>query len=550
MRNAASGELRLYYSVWSSPGFGNTTWAQQPDDERRNSIWSVRLGPDGSFAGDVRREFLLPDFFINQQDVTRAGFSHPVSDISFPTCANRPIMLVAERGGLRNLGLGADNAFAAPHESRALRYEFDQDGGWRLIGRYDVGFYDRRQEGPPALRANCSGAIVFGYGYNPTTNAIDPGQPDQFVWTSGHALCSPEGPCNLPGTAAPQPGAPPRPAPPPAAAQQVQQGQSPQQAQQAQLFQASTQPPGPGEPQGDESQVHGFQGVPEAAFDEIAPQAAFAAPAAGTEAYPPAALNQAYLIDADVNIEPNGTLNEGELTRNDASRVGDIAVYEICPAAPLGFMPAPVLVAAGHPPPISHAMYASHGRPMSHFRFGSHAPEFSHSRYGSHYRFWSHHRTGSHEQRWSHFRRASHERRLSHTRFASHERARSHYRVGSHNPRLSHLRFQSHNPRLSHQRAGSARIPQRAVIGPAIAHTRAISRGPGHNRAISRAAVHSKAASTPRIVTKKQHVPRAVIKRQVTPRVIMKKQVVPRVQQIQRAPQFRAPPQGGFRRIR
>ncbi len=135
-----NGETRLYYSVASSPDLGGSDWASLPDEEKRNTLWSVRLGPDGSFdASGVRREFVLPDFFGNPQDVARAGYSRPVSDITFPACSGRPVMLVAERGGLRNLGLGRENAFATPHEARTIRYELDQTGTWRAVGRYDIG---------------------------------------------------------------------------------------------------------------------------------------------------------------------------------------------------------------------------------------------------------------------------------------------------------------------------------------------------------------------------------------------------------------------------
>ena len=127
-----NGETRLYYSVASSPDLGGSDWNSLPDDEKRNTLWSVRLGPDGSFdAAGVRREFVLPDFFTNPQDVERAGYSRPVSDITFPACSGRPVMLVAERGGLRNLGLGQENAFATPHEARTIRYELDKNGTWQ-----------------------------------------------------------------------------------------------------------------------------------------------------------------------------------------------------------------------------------------------------------------------------------------------------------------------------------------------------------------------------------------------------------------------------------
>ena len=67
------------------------------------------------------------------------------------------VMLLAERGGVRNLGLAAEAAFAYPHEARVLRYELDAEGTWQPTGRYDVGHYDRKDDGPPYVRANSSG---------------------------------------------------------------------------------------------------------------------------------------------------------------------------------------------------------------------------------------------------------------------------------------------------------------------------------------------------------------------------------------------------------
>src|SRR5207248_1102589 len=133
----------LYYSVASSPDLGNDAWHNLSEDEKRNSLWSVLLTAGGDFdLTGVRREFILPDFFANPEDVARAGHSRPVSDITFPACSGRAVMLVAERGGLRNLGLGQENAFATPSESRTIRYELDQGGRWHVAGRYDIGMYD------------------------------------------------------------------------------------------------------------------------------------------------------------------------------------------------------------------------------------------------------------------------------------------------------------------------------------------------------------------------------------------------------------------------
>jgi hypothetical protein len=465
----ANGQVRLYYAVWSGPAFGNTMWNSVSEDEKRNTIWSVALGPDGSFAPDVRREFLLPDFFVQPQDIARAGYSHPVSTIAFPACSSQPIMLVAERGGIRNLGLAAENAFATPHESRALRYELDQTGAWRPVGRYDVGFYDRQKDGPPFINANCAGGVTFGPGYTPA-GEIDPARPDQFVWISGDSLCSPDDPCNSAPASAPQAATP---------------GIQPASAQAG--------------AEGDDSEVHGIQGMRVDAIAELAPAAAF-----GQNQNQPGAvvgLNESYLIDADINIDGAGNPIPEELLRNDATRVGDVAIYQLCAAAgPLGRPVAePVLllppldvdappVWAGHPVEISHAQYASHGAALSHYRWGSHYALMSHARWRSHAQFWSHNLVLS---GW-------HNRFRSHWPYMSHGRWRSHAVPFSHNLVISrgHREFLSphnvvisrgHRPFLS---------PHNVVISrghrlPLSPHNVVISRGhrlplSPHNVVISR----------------------------------------------------------------
>jgi hypothetical protein len=482
-----NNESRLFYAVWSGPSFGQPSWNQAAEDDKRNSVWSVRLGPDGNFdPANVRREFVLPDFFVKPEDIARAGYSHPVSDITFAECGPRPIMLLAERGGIRNLGLGAQDAFAYPHEARALRYELDQKGAWRPVGRYDVGFYERKKEGSPLIRANCSGGAAFGPGYE-QAGAADPKKPDQFVWITGDYLCSPEGPCNLPGPegeAAQQAAAPP---PAPAAA-------TPPVQPAAMEVGAGTQP--------DDSQVHGVQGTAEGAFAEVLPAAALAVPPPQGDATVAAGLNQSYLIDTDINVDESGGLIDEELARNDATKIGDIAVYQPCEplnAYAQNFLMAPpppgggdeTVTLAGHPPDASHAFVASHGRESSHFRFGSHNPSWSHGRFGSHNQFWSHNREGSHNAVWSHNRWGSHTRQLSHARTQSHTRAISHWRTGSHDARLSHRRAGSHNPELSHSRQGShnARISH-ARLG---SHNLVLSHGRvgSHNQQLS----HSRTGS-------------------------------------------------------
>jgi hypothetical protein len=437
-RDAKTGTVRLYYSVASSPAFGNDAWNALPDDQKRNSVWSVQLGPDGNFTGDVRREFLAPDFFETADDIARAGYSQPISDITFPACSNRGIMLVAERGGLRNLGLAEPNPFADPYEARLLRYELDHEGIWRAVGRYDVGFRERQpEEGPPVMQSNCAGGAAFGYGYDSNKWTISRSQPDQFVWTTGDVLCSSIGPCNAPGlgdTGPTGPGAQQ------GAAQQASETEGPQQA-------------------GD-VEVHGIQGIGEGAFQPVTPVAGGAAGQSGQPSQG-SSLNESYMVDTDVNIDESGNVDAERTLSNDATWIGDIAIYQICETPPMGFVAVapPPVVGIGHAPQISHSMYESHGRSSSHFRFGSHSPYVSHNRWQSHNRSWSHYRDDSHNRTWSHERRGSvHNRYMTHLRYGSpHDRRLTHQRLGTpHDRILTHRRYGSpHDRRLTHQRYGS-----------------------------------------------------------------------------------------------
>ncbi|HDO51529.1 MAG TPA: DUF11 domain-containing protein, partial [Rhizobiales bacterium] len=305
-KDTSSGEIRLYYAVWSSQGLGNEAWFEAADDEsndQSNSLWSVKIAADGSFDTDsVRREFFLPDFF-RHPGIADHGPSHPVSDIAFAGSGSPDVMLLAERGGVRNLGLGKENAFASPHEARVLRYELDGSGIWRLKGRYDVGFYDRKKEGLPYLRANGAGGVDFGYGYT-QSGVANLSQPDKTVWMTGDALCSPDGKCLDPGT-----------------------GQY-----------------------SDASQVHGLQGTPEESYGEEMPDGA-ALPYPGTGApYPATGPEKSILIDTDIDVDAAGKPTKSRLVRNDATRIGDVEVY----APPAGAPPdTPSIVTPGIAPPPS-----------------------------------------------------------------------------------------------------------------------------------------------------------------------------------------------------
>ena len=487
---------RVYYGVWSSPAFNDASWVEMSEDDKRNSVWSVRLLPNGDFdPSDVRREFIMPDFFVSPADVDRAGYSQPISDITFSECGERPVMLVSERGGIRNLGLGVENSFATPGEARTIRYELDQVGAWRPVGRYDVGNDDRRSVGPPSLSANCAGGAAFGPDIpDPLSPTAQEQRPDAYVWITGDNLCTPNAPCRI-------------------------QSASPQQASAK----------GGAEFEADPSHVHGVQGNRADLIVEVTPPPSSEQSVQNTSS----GLENAYLIDLDSILDERGGLNETELMRNDATLTGDIAVYQVCrppppqravaPGVPwispnyLIPLPPPGFVVPGHAPDLSHGQWASHGVASSHYRFGSHNPVYSHQRWRSHQPNWSHGRTQSHNSSWSHNRIGSHNRWISggHDERRSHAQYRSHSTKQSHNPRISQghsntvssghdrriswhstQRSQGHNPAISqgHTRERSQGHDPVRSIGPT--HIPALSRGPVHNAVISRHPIHNPAVSS------------------------------------------------------
>ena len=123
---------------------------------------------------------------------------------------------------------------------------------WEPVGRYDIGFYDRKDEGPPYIRADSSGGAAFGLGYGAGWVA-DPAAADAFLWMTGDALCSPKGACLDPA--------------------------------------AKTHT--------DVTEVHGVTGREASAYDEIVPDAAFQPYPAPGPAYPAAGPDRSYLIDID-----------------------------------------------------------------------------------------------------------------------------------------------------------------------------------------------------------------------------------------------------------
>ena len=312
VRRDDTGTVRLYYSVWGSDAFENPEWPTAGDD-RRNAVWSVAITGNGLFdATSVRREFFMPAFWPAGSGAgSTEGNSNAVSDIAFPDCGPQNVMLVTERGGMRNLGLGKDEPFSRPYESRVLRYELGNDNIWRAKGRYEVGFHDRTiKDGPPAVFASSAGGADFGYGLG-TSGVYDTGAPSQSVWMTGDGLCSADGPCTSMTTG----------------------------------------------DHTDNSEVHGLQGSPaDVTVPVDAPQN-------------PDALDRSYMIDTDINVGPDGAVSQIELARNDATKIGDVAIYQVCEATPLpeieepdeewGAPPLPPIVEPPEDWPV-HSLRASH----------------------------------------------------------------------------------------------------------------------------------------------------------------------------------------------
>jgi hypothetical protein len=342
-------EIRLYYAVWGSDAFGNPEWDSAGDD-RRNAIWSVRIASGGAFdTTSVRREFFLPSFFTTDPaNGVLAGNSRPPSDVEFADCGPQRVMLVAERGSVRNLGLGKEDPFAYPHESRVLRYELGSDGIWRPAGRYDVGFYERQKHGVPRLRASGAGGCDFGYGYS-ADNTVDLARPNEFVWMTGDNLCSPNGPCYNPGSG---------------------------------YFD-------------DTSWVDGMQGTPENLTKEVMPAAALSPPPSGP-ATPDDGPASSYMVDSDINVDANGSLILDGIDRNEATLIGDIDIFERCAGVDYGYQP-PDITLPPLPPPV-------HSRDMTHMRNASPMHLLSRS---WHERNWSWH---SRDRSWHYRNRSWHSR--------------------------------------------------------------------------------------------------------------------------------------------
>ena len=162
-----------------------------------------------------------------------------------------------------------------------MRYELQADGTWQIPGRYDIGYYDRRNEGQPYVRTNSSGGASFGYGYTAAHEA-DPARPDQWIWLTGDSLCSPDGLC----------------------------------------FDASANE------HSDASQVHGAQGTDQTNLSEVLPEPAMRPYPDTGYATPAETADQSAMVDADRNVDETDDGIDEELFRNDATRIGDIEIFQ------------------------------------------------------------------------------------------------------------------------------------------------------------------------------------------------------------------------------
>jgi hypothetical protein len=367
-------DTRLYYAVWSG-------------EDKNNSIWSVGLDQKGDFnLKDIQREFILP--------MKSSDNSLQISDIAFSIEGE---MLIAENGELRNLGLDADEPFSRPFDSSLYIYTQNQKGLWTQLGRYNVGNLSKQTDEEQPQYNSSAGGTDFGYGYT-DQYVIDLTKRDEFVWVTGDALCSPEGPC----------------------------------------YEESTKT------FSDSDEVHGLQGMPKSSY--------------GDDNF----IIPTYLIDTDINLLADGKKSPAEAQKNDATFIGDVEIAKkeaTIPVPETSVVPIHNTQISGISPTHyrleSHNRLGSHQRQFSHYRSASHEILYSHHRFGSHHRLDSHYRLWSHDRVYSHQKYSSHTKYASHLKFGSHDRKASHLKWGSHDRKASHLKIGSHNRKASHLKIGS-----------------------------------------------------------------------------------------------
>ncbi len=249
--------------------------------------------PTAAFdTSSIRREFTMPDFFFSPQDVARAGLSRPVSDISFPVCTDRPVMLLPSAAAFAISGWTTN--IRSPR--RTSRARFATSSIRTAYGaRSAVTTWAPTTGWPRALRtclrtAPAASPWLRLYARRGRWTSVRP------TSSCGSAAISCARPRDL----------------------------------------CSARDAGGTQAEGDPSEVHGIQGMKESTFGELAPAAAFIA-AQAIQRLPgelqSALTNPISSIPTSMSM-PDGNVIEDELTRNDGTKIGDIAIFEVCEGRP------------------------------------------------------------------------------------------------------------------------------------------------------------------------------------------------------------------------
>ncbi|MDF1870210.1 MAG: GC-type dockerin domain-anchored protein, partial [Phycisphaerales bacterium] len=145
---------RVYYSLWVEDSTTGSPGA--------NEIWSVAYDAAGEFiAGTEQLEISVPELFND--------YSNPVSDIAFGSAGQ---MMIAERTMQTDLTTGRFNT--APHQSRALEYICEEQGGGVWLpspNAFSVG-------GGASNSADSAGGVDYSYA----------AAPDDRVWVTSDAM--------------------------------------------------------------------------------------------------------------------------------------------------------------------------------------------------------------------------------------------------------------------------------------------------------------------------------------------------------------------------
>ena len=274
-RDDQTGEVRLFYALWSNAGFGSSDFEQAPQEEKTNSVWSVALDEAGRFRRETSRlEFLVPSEAISDE----TGDLFAVSDLAFPRATEQRVMLLGRHRGIITRERDADGTARFPwpdaywpsfESPENLVWRQQDDGTWQPLTSESDAAELSRPHAP--VGRNMAGGVDFGFGY--ADGSIDDGASGSFVWITANHLCPLEFPC---------------------------------------LNIATRE-------RSEVSEVHGLLGMP------------LPSGQSDDEGF----LSDAFLaIDIDVNADAAGNVDIAGLARRNAGAVGDIEVFAPYPEIP------------------------------------------------------------------------------------------------------------------------------------------------------------------------------------------------------------------------